>query len=146
MKWQLAGDWPAGPAVIPAGTILDSEARSWPMPPPLDAVALDVESALFMLKEYDPDLWHRIIFARDIDRAAVLAEAASRRRWPNGPPQSMSGPSPSSPHPLPPPQQERSAQQRKDLEMPKYKPRKPRPVRKPEPAKKPVRKPDHGDS
>ena len=58
MKWQLAGDWPAGPAVIPAGTILtgdvgpdgklvfDNTAVSAPLP--LNAVAQDTDAALQM--------------------------------------------------------------------------------------------------
>ena len=63
MKWQLAGDWPVGPAVIPAGTLLTgvvgpdgelAEAPKWngitlPIPMPLNAVALDEEAALMML-------------------------------------------------------------------------------------------------
>ena len=55
MKWQLAGDWPVGPAVIPAGTVLtgvvgpDGELVVSPpltAPLPLNAVALDEEAAL----------------------------------------------------------------------------------------------------
>jgi hypothetical protein len=53
-------------------------------------VPLNLESALFMLKSYDPDLWHRIVFARDLDRDALLAKERERRRWPNGPPQTTS--------------------------------------------------------
>ena len=54
MKWQLAGDWPVGPAVIPAGTVLtgvvgpDGELVVSPpltAPLPLNAVALDEEAA-----------------------------------------------------------------------------------------------------
>jgi hypothetical protein len=67
--------------------VIDSEGNgvALPMPPPIDAVAQDAEAAAFMLKSYDPDLWHRIQFDRGLDREAILAEALMRRRWPNGP-------------------------------------------------------------
>jgi len=92
MRWMLTGPWPiaGGARLLPAGTILSDADPSWPRPPPLDAVPLDLESALFMLKSYDPDLWHRIVFARDLDRDALLAKERERRHWPNGPPQTTS--------------------------------------------------------
>ena len=94
MRWMLMGPWPiaGGARLLPAGTILSDADPSWPRPPPLDAVPLDLESALFMLKSYDPDLWHRIVFARDLDRDALLAKERERRRWPNGPPAQTSQP------------------------------------------------------
>ena len=57
MKWQLAGDWPVGAAVIPAGTVLTGvvgpDGKLVVSPPltaplPLNAVALDEEAALQM--------------------------------------------------------------------------------------------------
>ena len=94
MRWQLAGDWPVGQFSIPAGTVLSSgagEAPIWngvalPMPPPLNAVPLDAEAALLMLRSYDESLWHRLVFVHDLDRAAVIARAVHERRWPNGEP------------------------------------------------------------
>jgi len=107
MRWQLAGDWPVGPVLIPTGTMLSGvagpdgelvEAPKWnngsialPMPMPINAMALDQEAALQMCKWFDQDLWHRLIFHRSLDRDAIVAEA--RKRWPNGVPQTMSGPS-----------------------------------------------------
>jgi hypothetical protein len=83
MKWQLGG--PVGSVLIPAGTVHEGEPPVWngvKLPGvPLDAVALDPDSALWMLRHYDPDLWPRIVFARDIDRAALLAQAAHERRY-----------------------------------------------------------------
>jgi len=62
MRWQLAGDWPVGPVLIPTGTVLSGvagpdgelvEAPKWnngsialPMPMPINAMALDQEAAL----------------------------------------------------------------------------------------------------
>jgi hypothetical protein len=57
-----------------------------PVPPPLDAVPLDAEAALLMLRSYDESLWHRLVFVHDLDRAAVIARAVHERRWPNGEP------------------------------------------------------------
>ena len=62
MRWQLLGPWPVGAICLPTGTILDSAARSWPMPPPLDARALDEEAAMEMCMSYHEDLWHRLHF------------------------------------------------------------------------------------
>jgi hypothetical protein len=147
MRWQLNGDWPVGPVLIPTGTVLSGvagpdgelvEAPKWnngsialPMPMPINAMALDQEAALQTCKWFDQDLWHRLIFHRSLDRDAILAEAALRKRWPNGVPQTMSGPS------IP------KSDQRKDLEMAKSKPKpKSKPTRR-----KPTRKPvDHKDN
>ena len=98
MKWQLAGDWPVGPAVIPAGTLLTgvvgpdgelAEAPKWngitlPIPMPLNAVALDEEAALMMLKWYEDyhglHLWHRLHFGPDIgDLDAIKARARASK-------------------------------------------------------------------
>jgi hypothetical protein len=51
------------------------------MPPPLDAVPLDAEAALLMLRSYDESLWHRLVFVHDLDRAAVIARAVYERRY-----------------------------------------------------------------
>ena len=86
MRWQLLGPWPVGAICLPTGTILDSAARSWPMPPPLDARALDEEAAMEMCMSYHEDLWHRLHFHPSVDREAVLAQARHNKRWPNGVP------------------------------------------------------------
>ena len=109
MRWQLRGaGWPVGhphcPQSIPAGTILSgvagpdgelAEPPTWhgqtlPMPMPLDAGALDEESALQMCMWYDESAtiggWHQLHFAPGIDRKAVLAQARHNKRWPNGVP------------------------------------------------------------
>ena len=80
MRWQLSGPWPVGSQCLPAGTII-SDDGSWPMPPPLNAVPLDAEAALLMLRSYDESLWHRLVFVHDLDRAAVIARAAHERRY-----------------------------------------------------------------
>ena len=103
MRWQLRGaGWPVGhphcPQSIPAGTILSgvagpdgelAEPPTWhgqtlPMPMPLDAGALDEESALQMCMWFDQELWHRLVFAPSIDRDAVMARAAYKKRFPGG--------------------------------------------------------------
>jgi hypothetical protein len=85
MRWQLAGDWPIGQFSIPAGTVLSSgagEAPIWngvalPMPPPLNAVALDEDAALLMLQWYEPHEWYRLHFGPGINRNAIMARAAA---------------------------------------------------------------------
>jgi|SRR6516165_11613583 len=103
MQWQLGSDWPVGSLVvgsviIPAGTILTgvvgtdgglAEPPKWqgqtlPMPMPIYAAALDEEAARLMLKWYPEELWHRLGFARSLDRDALLARARHRARWPRG--------------------------------------------------------------
>ena len=88
MKWQLAGPWPVGPALIPGGTITDG--TGLPMPMPLNAVALDEDAALQMCLWYDETNtiggWHALHFAAGIDREAVMAKARHNKRWPNGEP------------------------------------------------------------
>ena len=102
MKWQLAGDWPVGAALIPTGTMLAgvagadgplAEPPSWhgqplPMPMPLNATALDEEAALQMCMWYEEAAsiggWHQLHFAAGIDREAVRARARHNKRWPRG--------------------------------------------------------------
>jgi len=103
MKWQLAGDWPVGPAVIPAGTVLtgvvgpDGELVVSPpltAPLPLNEVALDEEAALQMCMWYEEAAsiggWHQLHFAPGIDREAVMAQARELKRWPTGRPSPLS--------------------------------------------------------
>ena len=89
------GHWPVGPAVIPAGTMLtgivgpDGElvvSPNSPLPPPLNATALDTDAAMAMLRWYPEELWHRLVFAPGIDRDAILAQARYNKRWPKGVP------------------------------------------------------------
>jgi hypothetical protein len=96
---MLQGDWPVGPAVIPAGTVLtgvlsaDGELVVSPpltAPLPLNAVALDEEAALQMCMWYEETAtigrWHQLHFAPGIDREAVMAKARDLKRWPTGRP------------------------------------------------------------
>jgi hypothetical protein len=89
MKWQLQGDWPVGAAVIPAGTIITDDI-GLPMPPPINAMALDEESALAMAMAYNEtdtiNGWHQLHFAPGIDRDKIFAQARHKKRWPNGMP------------------------------------------------------------
>ena len=89
MKWMLAGDWPVGPAVIPAGTILDDELAAT-VPLPINAVALDEDAALTMAMWYEESAsiggWHQLHFAPGIDRDAIFATARHKKKWPNGEP------------------------------------------------------------
>jgi hypothetical protein len=71
MRWQLLGDWPVGQWLVPAGTVLEGTAPTWngiplPMPMPLNAISLDDEAALMMLKWYG-DQWHRLHFGPGVD-------------------------------------------------------------------------------
>jgi hypothetical protein len=88
MKWQLGGDYPVGASLVPHGTTVIAVARNgevvepltWngialPLPLPLNAVALDEEAALQMLRWYPEELWHQIKFVREIDRGAVMTRA-----------------------------------------------------------------------
>jgi hypothetical protein len=95
---MLQGDWPVGPAVIPAGTMLtgivgpDGElvvSPNSPLPPPLNATALDTDAAMAMLRWYPEELWHRLVFAPGIDREEILAQARHNKRWPNGVPSNL---------------------------------------------------------
>jgi hypothetical protein len=99
MKWQLAGDWPVGPAVIPAGTVLtgvvgpDGKLVVSPpltVPLPINAMALDDEAALQMCMWYDEadtiGGWHHLLFGPGIDHEAIKAKARHKKRWPNGEP------------------------------------------------------------
>ena len=111
MRWMLAGDWPVGQWCIPTGTVLTGVARdgklveppTWngitlPMPMPLNAIALDEDAALMMLKWFDQDLWYRLHFDWSLDRDAIMARALGR--WPHGRP--ASGPQTTSAPPPPP--------------------------------------------
>jgi hypothetical protein len=96
MRWQIGGSgWPCGQFLVPPSTIIEAEVRDgeiagpvlWngnklPMPPPLDAVGLDDAAALFLLRAYPEELWHRLQFSRDLDRGSLLARALHRARWP----------------------------------------------------------------
>ena len=78
MRWQLSGPWPVGSQCLPAGSII-SDGEGWPMPPPLNARALDEDAAMALFMAYDEAAtiggWHQLHFHPSIDRAAV-----SRRR------------------------------------------------------------------
>jgi len=95
MRWMLNGDWPVGAAIIPAGTIID-DATGLPMPPPINAVALDDDAALAMAMAYDESAtiggWHEIHFGPGIDREAIFAKARHKKRWPNGEPTPSASP------------------------------------------------------
>jgi hypothetical protein len=107
MRWQLAGPWPIGPAVIPAGTIItavvgpdgglvfDHTVRP---PMPINAAALDHEAALQMCMWYEETDtvggWHQLLFHPNIDREAIMAQARHKKRWPNGEPVPSAPPPP----------------------------------------------------
>ena len=57
-----------------------------PLPPPLNATALDTDAAMAMLRWYPEELWHRLVFAPGIDRDTILARARYNKRWPKGVP------------------------------------------------------------
>jgi hypothetical protein len=96
VKWQLGEEFRMGPmAIIPAGTILsglagrDGEVREAPMwgsqivpiPIPINARALDEESAWLMLRWY-PEQWDRLAFGPgigDLDALKAKARAAGPR-------------------------------------------------------------------
>ena len=95
MKWQLAGDWPVGPAVIPAGTVLTGvlgpDGKLVVSPPltaplPLNAMALDEDAALQMCLWYDEAAtiggWHQLHFHPSVDREAIMTKARDLKRWP----------------------------------------------------------------
>ena len=142
MLWMLQGDWPVGQWCIPTGTVLTGVARdgelveppTWngitlPMPMPLNAIALDEDAALMMLKWFDQDLWYRLHFDWSLDRDAIMARALGR--WPHGRP--ASGPQTTS-APPPPPEEALISER---MTMPKVKMKPPRPVRrKPKPPAK----------
>ena len=99
MKWQLAGDWQVGAAVIPAGTVLTGVVGpvgklvvSPPLtaPLPLNAMALDEDAALQMAMWYEETDsiggWHQLHFAPGIDRDKIFAQARHKKKWPNGEP------------------------------------------------------------
>ena len=93
MKWMLAGDWPVGASVIPAGTIISDDGNHIPPPTtplPINAVAQDDDAALQMCMWYEETAsiggWHHLHFAPGIDREAIFAQARHKKRWPNGEP------------------------------------------------------------
>jgi len=103
MRWQLGGDWPVGPCLVPVGTVLSGVARDGelveaptnpfdgtplPMPMPLKAIALDDEAAALMLDWYGGDHWehtagldlsHRLVFGAEVNVDAVKARARARK-------------------------------------------------------------------
>jgi hypothetical protein len=93
MRWQLRGDWPVGAALIPAGTIID-DTTNLPLPPPINAMALDEDAALAMAIAYEETAtiagWHHLHFAPGIDRDAIFAQARHNKRWPTGRPSPQS--------------------------------------------------------
>jgi hypothetical protein len=98
MRWQLrGGDWPVGPMLIPAGSVISDDGdpaaiplAGVPTPLPITAVALDDDAALAMAMAYNEEDtiggWHQLHFAPGIDREAILAQARHKKRWPNGEP------------------------------------------------------------
>jgi hypothetical protein len=91
MRWQIGGTgWPVGQFMVPPGTVLTAVVSGgeivppvWnsvalPMPPPIDASALDEQAALFMLKSYPEELWYRLVFDRSVDRDLMLTRAKRR--------------------------------------------------------------------
>jgi hypothetical protein len=89
MRWMLAGDWPVGAGLIPAGTILGDDAIPPPtVPLPINAMALDEEAAHQMCLWYDEAAsiggWHALHFHHSIKRDAVLAKARHEKRFPGG--------------------------------------------------------------
>jgi hypothetical protein len=97
MRWQLAGPWPVGAAVIPAGSLISDDddpsaipTAMVPMPPPTSATALDDSAAMVMAMAYEErdtiNGWHQLHFAPGIDREAIFAQARHKKRWPNGEP------------------------------------------------------------
>jgi hypothetical protein len=96
---MLKGDWPAGAAVIPAGTIIGDDGLPPPsVPLPIVAMALDDDAALQMCMWHEESNtiggWHEIHFAPGIDREAIFAKARHQKRWPNGEPTPSASPSP----------------------------------------------------
>jgi hypothetical protein len=76
-RWQLLGDWPHGSITIPAGTeiigvVTDGNISATynhmplRMPMPLEAKAMDQEAYDAMTRWYSSDLWHRLLYSRDI--------------------------------------------------------------------------------
>jgi hypothetical protein len=108
MRWMLGRHgWPVGAVLIPAGTIIDSATWNGPMPPPIDATALDPDAALTMAMAYEEFAsiggWHSLHFHPSVNREAVLATARHKKKWPNG------EPAPQTPPPSPTPTKKRSS-------------------------------------
>jgi hypothetical protein len=93
MKWQIGGGgWPVngGATLIPAGTMVEGEPPTWngmtlPLPMPIDATPLDAEAAEAMLRWYEPEHWHRLLFGPGIEHEAIkmkVAEMMSTARHP----------------------------------------------------------------
>jgi hypothetical protein len=91
MRWMIGGQgWSVGAQLIPAGTVIDSETTTLPLPPPIDAMALDDDAALAMCMYHEETNtiggWHQLHFAPGIDHEAIKAKARHKKRWPNGEP------------------------------------------------------------
>ena len=94
MMFLLTKDWAVGSAggtrldlTVPAGTHIDGNNAQWrgtPLPAvmPIDAMAMDEEAALILLKWCDEGLWHRLSFGPGIDLDAILTKARQRARGP----------------------------------------------------------------
>jgi hypothetical protein len=54
------------------------------MPMPLNALPLDQQAALMMLKWYPDYMWYRLYFGPGIDLDAIKSRAQERTRWPRG--------------------------------------------------------------
>ena len=73
MRFQLSGAWPVGRWLLPAGTLLEADARGeffWngfqlPKPMPVEAVCLDQRAYDEHLRPYP---YHRILTAGEIVR------------------------------------------------------------------------------
>jgi len=118
MRWQLGGDWPVGARCIPAATIISAgEAPNYQAIP---------------LAELPKPL---PLNAEALDEDAAL----QMLYW--HPPELWHRPHRGHRQTVGPP-----VVQRKESEMPKVRSKPPRPIRRrPKPAKKPARKPNHGD-
>jgi hypothetical protein len=97
MRWQLKGDWPVGPMLIPAGSVISDDGdpatiplAGVPTPLPINAMALDDDAALqqcFWREETDTIAgWNHLAFAHGIDHETIKAQARHLKRWPNGGP------------------------------------------------------------
>jgi hypothetical protein len=98
MRWQLrGGDWPVGPMLIPAGSVISDDGdpaaiplAGVPTPLPITAVALDDDAGHQMCLWYEETNsiggWHALHFHHTVDREKVMAQARHKKRWPNGEP------------------------------------------------------------
>ena len=85
MKWWLGGDWPVGQWLIPRGAVVSGvagEPPTWngialPLLMPINAMALDEDAGLMMLRWYEPEHWHRLVFGAGIDVDAIKTKATA---------------------------------------------------------------------